>query len=258
MNIQIVYILCSVLVVSSISLIGVLTLACSINTVRKITLYLVSLAVGALLGDAVLHLMPASFEHFGHTPKASLLILSGILLFFVLEKFLRWRHCHEPTSEEHLHPVAFMNIVGDGAHNFIDGMLIASSFMVDVHLGVATTIAIVLHEIPQEIGDFGILLHAGMTPKKALMFNLLSSLAAVLGAVFAYFVGCNVEEFAAYIVPITAGSFIYMAGSDLIPELHHDTNPRKSVIQLLMIVFGIVLMLMLSLFESAHGTGCGA
>jgi zinc and cadmium transporter len=120
-------------------------------------------------------------------------------------------------------------------------------------LGFATTIAIILHEIPQEMGDFGVLLHAGMTPKKALIFNLLSSLTAVVGAIVAYFVGCNVEEFSAYIVPITAGSFIYMAGSDLIPELHHDTNPRKSAVQLLLIIFGIAMMLLMRLGE---GAGC--
>ncbi len=256
MNLQLTYILCSVAVVSLISMIGVLTLALRMDTVRKMTLYLVSLAVGALLGDAVLHLAPAAFDHFGHGSKASILILSGILLFFVLEKFLRWRHCHEPTSENHLHPVAFMNIIGDGVHNFIDGMLIAASFMVDVQLGFATTIAIILHEIPQEIGDFGILLHAGMSPKKAVMFNFLSSMAAVAGALTTYFIGYNVEEFSAYIVPVTAGCFIYMAGSDLIPELHHDTNPRKSLIQLLMIVIGIAMMYLLGVLEGEHGAGC--
>jgi zinc and cadmium transporter len=173
----------------------------------------------------------------------------GILAFFVIEKFIRWRHCHVPTCDDHPHPVAMMNLIGDGFHNFMDGLLIAASFCSSFSLGVATTLAIAFHEIPQEIGDFGVLIHAGFSKVKALAFNFLSALTAVLGVVVALVLNNQIEGFSQFLVPFTAGGFIYIAGADLIPELKKETNLPKSAFQLLGLVLGIGVMLALTLLE---------
>jgi len=154
-------------------------------------------------------------------------------------------------SEDRLHPVVTMNLVGDGIHNFIDGALIAASFAVNIPLGITTTLAVILHEIPQEIGDFGILVKGGLTPKKVLLLNFFSGLLAVLGALAVFVIGSSVENLFIYLIPITAGGFIYIAGSDLIPDLHHNhgDHPKTSAVQLFAIVLGIALMAVLLLIE---------
>ena len=166
------YTLASVFIVSLISLIGIFTITLGTNILKKILLFLVSFSAGALLGDTFIHLIPEMAES-GFTIKTSACILSGIILFFIIEKFLHWRHCHIPTSKQHPHPLAAVNLVGDGLHNFIDGTLIAGSYLVSVPLGISTTIAVILHEIPQEMGDFGVLLYAGVRRFRALFYNFL-------------------------------------------------------------------------------------
>ncbi|MCM8819547.1 MAG: ZIP family metal transporter, partial [Candidatus Omnitrophica bacterium] len=178
-----IYTIFSTILVSIISFVGIFALAIKREFLNKILLFLVSFAVGALFGDAFLHILPESFEKLGIGVFASSLVIVGILVFFILEQFLRWRHCHIPISTEHLHPVARLNLIGDSLHNFIDGMIIASSFSVDIKIGITTTLAIILHEIPQEIGDFGVLIYGGFLPKKALFFNFIAALFAILGAV---------------------------------------------------------------------------
>ena len=176
--------LLSVGLVSVISLIGLVTLSVGPSILRKTLLYLVSFAVGALFGDACIHLIPETFERVRPPLTGSLLLIGGILIFFVLEKFVRWRHCHVPEEDhQHVHPVVTMNIVGNGVHNMIDGMLIGASYTASVPIGVATTIAIILHEIPQEIGNFSILVHGGLPVKRALLLNFMTAMAAFLGAV---------------------------------------------------------------------------
>ena len=170
-------------------------------------------------------------------------------MFFALEKFISWRHCHIPTSKEHPHPVVWMNLVGDGLHNFTDGMIIAASFLVNIPLGITTSLAVILHEIPQEIGDFGVLIHGGFSKNKALVFNFLSGLMAIGGAVLTLFLGTRFVQPVRLLIPFTAGSFIYIAGSDLIPELHKETNLKKSAFQLLGLILGIGVMLSLLLIE---------
>lgn len=219
------------------------------DRLRNITLFLVSFAVGALLGDAFIHLLPESFEQLGTSSVTSLYVILGILLFFVLEKFLRWRHCHIPTSKQHVHPLATMNLVGDGIHNLIDGMLVGASYMVSFPIGLTTTLAVFLHEIPQELGDFGVLVHGGLTVKRALIFNLLSALIAVLGAVVSIVAGSQVQDFSLSLLPVTAGGFLYIAGSDLIPELHHEVKASTSLWQLILIVLGVAIMALLLLVE---------
>ena len=238
-----VYSLASVIIVSLISFVGIITLLVRQNQLNRILLFLVSFSAGALLGDAFIHLLPEAIISSGFTLPVSLSILTGILLFFVLEKFICWRHCHIPTSKTHPHPLAFMNLIGDGFHNFIDGMIIAGSYLADYRIGITTTIAVILHEIPQEISDFGVLLHAGLSKKKAILYNFISALIAVLGALFVLALGSS-EYFLNLLVSFTVGGFIYLASSDLIPELHKETDPKKSVFQLFGIIFGIAIMVL--------------
>ena len=243
------YTMASVVLISAISLIGILTLSLSMDILKKILFILVSFAVGGLFGDAFIHLLPESFERIGANLTTSLYIVLGILIFFMLEKFIRWRHCHILASEDHQHPVVTMNLIGDGVHNLIDGMLIGASYAVSIPIGIATTLAVVLHEIPQEIGDFGVLVYGGLSVKKALTFNFLTALTAIVGAVIALSAGSYIEGFSLFLLPIAAGGFIYIAGSDLIPELQHEVKLSLSVWQFISIMLGIGIMAMLALLE---------
>jgi len=236
------YALGSVLLVSLVSLAGAATLSLSRSFLKRILLFLVSFAVGSLLGGAFIHLLPEAFASDLNPLVVSGSVLAGIILFFILEKFFRWRHCHQETTADHVHPVVPMNIFGDAMHNFIDGILIGVTYAVSIPLGMATTVAVLLHEIPQEIGDFSILIHGGLTVKKALLFNFASALTAVIGVVLALMLGTSMEGVLLYFLPMTAGGFIYIAGSDLIPELHHNTDVKISILQLLALLGGIVIM----------------
>lgn len=244
-----IYTLVSVFIVSLISLVGVFTFAVSAEKLKKVLIYLVSFAAGTLLGDAFIHLIPEAFQGVENTLNLSLSILAGILVFFVMEKFLHWRHCHEVACEEHPHPFSYVLLVGDVLHNFIDGLIIAASYLVSIPVGVATTLAVIFHEIPQEIGDFGSLLYAGFKKTKALLFNFLTALTAVLGAIIVLALNINDGSITKFLVPFAAGGFIYIASSDLIPELHKNTEPKKSFWQLAAFVLGIGLMLLLVTLE---------
>jgi len=236
-------------IISAISLVGVFLLSLNKERMRSLLVFLVSLAIGALFGDALLHLIPESFSLLGDGIAAPLLVLVGIILFFVLEKLIRWRHCHAQTPE-HYHPVVTMNIVGDALHNFLDGIIIAAAYFASIPLGVATTLAVILHEIPQEIGDFGILVHGGLSTKKALLFNFLSACFAMVGALLFLLVGSHIRGMEIILLPIIAGGFIYIAGSDLVPELNDthtcDTLSSLSLRQLFFILLGISIMVLLT------------
>jgi zinc and cadmium transporter len=236
------YSLISVFLVSAISLFGVLALAINRIFLEKLLLFFVSFAAGGLLGDAFLHLLPEAMENSDSNWQVPLSILSGILAFFILEKFIHWRHCHECYPEEnpahhHPRPFAYISLIGDGLHNLIDGMVIAGSFLVSLPLGITTTLAVIFHEIPQEIGDFGVLVRAGFSRLKALLFNFLSGLTAIIGALIVL------------IVPFTIGGFIYIACADLIPELHKEVGLKKSFGQLIFFIFGVGAMALLLLME---------
>jgi len=237
--------LASVFLVSSISFVGVLAIAVKRELLQKILLLLVSLSAGALLGGVFFHLIPEAAEEIGFNLNLAIYILSGILVFFVLEKLICWRHCHIATSEDHPHPFAFMNLIGDALHNFIDGMIIAGTYLVSIPLGISTTIAVIFHEIPQEIGDFGVLVHGGFSRLKALLMNFVSALAAVLGALIILFLNIEVDVVAKILVPFTAGGFLYIATSDLIPELRKDIRPVNSILQLVFILIGLGIMYLL-------------
>ncbi len=242
------YTLISVIVVSLISLIGVLTLAFKQETLKKVLLFFVCFAIGALFGDAFIHLIPESFSKLGTESLAvPIYILTGIMIFFLLEKAIRWRTCHKEYCEGHSKPFVVIILAGDTFHNFIDGMVIAASYLVDIHLGIATTIAVVLHEIPHEVGDFSALIHGGLPIKKALIFNFLSALAAIFGAIVTLMIGNISEGFKLALLPITAGGFIYLAGSDLLPELYAENGVVKSIIQFFCICLGIGMMALMVL-----------
>ncbi len=243
------YTLGSTLLVSLIALIGIFTLAVHETKLQKILILLVSFASGALIGDTFIHLLPETVEEFGFSLSTSAYILTGILTFFVLEKFIHWHHCHTPGDQHHKSLVA-TNLVGDMLHNLTDGLFIASSYLVDTKLGIATTIAVVLHEIPQELGDFGVLIHGGLHKNKAILFNFIAALFAMGGAVIGLLIGGVNENFLQFILPFTAGAFIYIAHTDLFPEIHKESQHAKtSLLQLVMILAGIGTMLLLLLVE---------
>ena len=251
------YALSSVAIVSLISLIGVFALSLKENLLRKGVFLMVSLAVGALFGDALIHLIPESFEQIENPVTAPLLILSGILGFLILEKILRWHHGHGHDCEDELckddveekrsrvQPLGFLILTSDGLHNLIDGVIIGASYLISIEVGIATTIAIVLHEIPQEISDFGLLLHSGFSKARALLVNFLSALSAFIGVGIALLIGNNNETFIPVALALAAGSFIYIAGSDLVPELHKTNNIKQSLQQIVAILIGIGIMLLL-------------
>lgn len=243
--------------ISAISLIGVFALSLKDRVLRSSLFILVSLAAGALLGDAFIHLIPEAYAEATNPLNVSLAILGGVLGFFVIEKALHWHHhLGIEASEPKVHPLGKLILFSDGVHNFIDGLIIGSSYLISVEVGIATTIAVILHEIPQEIGDFGVLIHAGYSKAKALWFNFLSALAAIVGAFAAFALGSSVEGITLWLIPIAAGGFIYIALSDLIPELHKEGSLRHSALQFLWILVGIVSMVLLLGLESdehAHG-----
>jgi zinc and cadmium transporter len=240
------YSLASVILVSFISLIGVLIFSLKTDSLKNTILYLVSFSAGGLFGDVFIHLIPKVIEDYGLGINGSISILSGITVTFIMEKFLQWRHCHIPTSHEHPHSFAYMNLFGDSIHNFIDGLIIGGSYLVNVSLGVATTLAVIFHEIPQEIGDFGILLYGGFSKSKALFFNFLTAITAIAGVIIALTLGSLLQDMNQYILLFSAGNFIYIAGSDLIPELHKEEPILlKSSLQLIAFIFGIIIMLSL-------------
>lgn len=239
------YSIISVCIVSSISLIGVFALVLNQKFLNKILLFLVAFSAGGLLGDAFIHLLPESVAQSGFNLFVALSVLSGIVVFFVLEKFLRWRHCHDVSCSGHTHHLGTMNLISDGVHNFIDGLLIGASFLISIPLGITTTIAVVLHEIPQELGNFSVLLHSGYTIKRAIFYNFISALTAIVGVVVVLLIGERVMMVREFMVPFTVGTFMYIALSDLIPELHKEMGWKKSLLQLASFILGIGLMVLL-------------
>ncbi len=238
--------------VSAISLVGAFFLSVSVGRLERLLFFLVSFAAGALLGDAAFHLLPEIAADNQFSFSTSALIILGILIFFIVEKYFHWQHCHEPECLEHgssrRRALVAINLIGDAVHNFIDGLIIAGSFAVSPLLGFSTTLAVFLHEIPQEIGDFAILIHAGLSRRRALALNLLSAGAAFLGGGL-FFIFPNTATAITAVLPFTVGGFLYIALSDLIPELHRERRPLHSAFQLVGIIFGLVVMATLLFVE---------
>lgn len=243
------YAFLSVFIVSAISLVGVFLLGLREELIKKYIFIFVSLAVGALLGDAFIHLIPEALEGAPNPALASILIIAGIVGFFVIEKFLHWHHHGQDANELHIHPVGQLVLFSDGIHNLIDGIIIGVSFIASVPIGIATTVAVILHEIPQEVGDFTVLLHAGYPRKRALWLNFLSALTAVLGVALAIMLGEAGNGFVAWALPVAAGGFIYIAVADLIPELHKTKEAKHSALQIIAVVAGVLAMLALVFVE---------
>lgn len=244
----------SVIAVSLVSLAGLLTLSMSAERLRRVAAFFVSFAAGALLGDTFLHLLPEMFAPARDAELSSLLILAGILVFFVVEKLLRHehgllhRHHHGETIERPA--LAAVNVLGDAIHNYIDGLLIGASWLVSPAVGISTTIAVLLHEVPQELGDFGILIHSGLTVRKATLLNLASAAVAILGTATTILAGTMAHErVTRVLIPVTAGGFVYIAVATLLPELQHDRSTRAFVTQSALIALGVAVMALLKLAD---------
>lgn len=213
--------------------------------------YLVAFATGALLGAALLGLLPEAIEHVGARGVTGIgvSVLAGIALFFILEKLVLWRHCHEDHCETHVphpghrdHTSAVMMIIGEGVHNALDGVLIAAAFLTDVRLGIMAGVAVMTHEIPSEVGNFAVLLHGGFSRSRALLFNVGTSLTAILGALAGYFALSQALQALPYALGVSAASLLYVAVADLIPGLHRRVDPRASLWQVLLMSAGIAVI----------------
>lgn len=240
------YAILSVVLVGLVSFIGIFSLAIKESILKKYIGCFIGLAIGALLGGSFIHIIPEAFESGLAEKSVSLLIIAGVLLFFVIEKFIHWHHHGEDCEHSEVHPAGKMILLTDGFHNFIDGIIIGASFLVSIPLGIATTLAVVLHEIPQEIGDFAVLIHSGYSKKKALIYNFISASAAILGTIIVIVFGSTIENFALWLLPIAAGGFIYVAVADLIPILHKSSRAPNSILQLVSILIGILAMIFLA------------
>jgi zinc and cadmium transporter len=234
-------VLLSVGVVSAVPLGGLLLSRFSSELLSRLVPSLVSFAVGALLGGALLHLVPEAIARIGPGATLSGYVLAGFLGFFVLEKFL-WGHEHQGLGGGRVPPLAALNLLGDGLHNIIDGAVIAAAYSAGTAVGVATTVAVFLHEVPQELGDFGVLVYSGLPPRRAVWFNFLSGLAAMLGAVATLGVGGAASGLTDALLPVAAGTFLYIAASDLIPQLQRERRLGPSLWQLGLVLAGVFVM----------------
>src|SRR3989338_4658133 len=239
-------IILSTFLVSLVAFIGIFILSMGKELIKKAVFYFVALSVGGLMGDAFFHLLPEATEQFGNT-NAFLFVLVGFFLFLLVEKIIYWRHCHEGDCP--VHTFVYMNLIGDAVHNFIGGIVIAVSFAASFGVGVASTAAIFLHEIPQEIGDFGVLMHGGFTRKKALFFNFLTALTAILGGVFGFYLLFLIGSLSKYLLAFSAGGFLYIAATDLIPEIQKEHKIKKSLLNYLVIFLGLLAMYLLRFLE---------
>ncbi|MCX6743309.1 MAG: ZIP family metal transporter [Candidatus Parcubacteria bacterium] len=240
------YAIISGLIVSLIGLVVFLLLLWQENFSRKIIFYLVSFSAGAMIGGAFFHLLPEAIAEQQNSLKVFAYLLVGFCVFFILEKFLRWHHCHDKNCHDNSH-LGYMNLIGDGIHNFIDGLIIISAFMVNTALGIVTTISIISHEIPQEMGDFGVLLYSGMKKTKMLGYNFLVALLAVLGVVMGYLLINSVAGLNNLLLPAAAGGFIYIAATDLIPELQKEIKAKSSFYHFFVFILALLFMLLIKI-----------
>ncbi len=248
---ELAYSIAATFFISLLSLVGVVFLGWSTKRLNNLIFVLVAFAAGSLMGGAFLHLMPRAIKE-GLTPQqVSVWVLIGFSSFFLLERIIRWRHCHE-QPECDVHPVGWLNIIGDGVHNFFDGVVIAGGFLVSPELGITMTLLMAAHELPQEIGDFGVLVHAGFTIKQALFWNFVSAITAVLGAVVGFYVFAQVKETLPYLMAFAAGNFLYISSSDLVPDLHKEPKLSRSVISFSIFILAIFFMELVKHLHHVH------
>lgn len=248
------YSIIATFIVSLISFAGILTFLLKDKILDKIVFYLVAISAGSMMGGAFLHLIPEAVENVNGdygVDQIFIAVLVGFIMFFILERVLHWHHCHKHGGDcGSVHSFTYLNLIGDGLHNFIDGVVIVAAFSLSVELGLATTLGIIIHEIPQEVSDFGVLIYGGFGKFKALLFNFLSGVLAILGAVCGFMLVNFVQGIIPLLVGLTAGGFIYISASDLIPELHKEAKFYKSLIAFICFFIGIVLMFVLKI---GHG-----
>jgi zinc and cadmium transporter len=228
------------IIVSLISLIGIFSLLLKEDFLEEILFLLIGFSAGGLIGGAFLHLLPEALEESPANIVFIYLIL-GFIFFFILERYLHWRHCHKEGRCD-IHAFTYLNLIGDGIHNFSDGLVIGSSFMFNINFGIITTLVIIFHEIPQEIGDFGVLVYGGFSKARALFYNFISATTCILGTAVGYRISASIASFSAYLLPFVAGGFIYIAACDLIPELHKEPDLRRSTSSLVAFLCGIVFV----------------
>lgn len=238
---MLIYSLLAALLVGLVSFVGAVSLVVSGDKLNKFLIYLVSFSAGSLIGAAFFHLLPEALELRDNPLQTYVFVLAGFSLFFILERVLRWHHCHDKACETHEH-LGWMNLIGDGFHNLIDGMVIFAAFAGGPALGVPVTLSIILHEVPQELGDFGVLIYSGFTRKRALIYNFLSACVALAGVLMAYGLYSYTGSVSAVLLPFAAGGFIYIAASDLIPEIHKDENLWRAIWSYLLFIFALVFM----------------
>jgi len=226
----------SSIVVSLVSLIGIFALLFNEKILDKILILLIGFSAGGLIGGAFLHLIPESLEGMG-LQAAFLYVITGFILFFILERYFHWRHCHEGKCD--IHAFTYLNLIGDGIHNFVDGLVIGASFTVSINFGIITSLVIIFHEIPQEIGDFAVFIYGGFSKTKALFFNFLTALTCIVGAGAGYILSEGIKNFSGILLPITAGGFIYIAACDLVPELHKQPGLKRATLSVLTFILGI-------------------
>jgi zinc and cadmium transporter len=255
---SIIYAFISVIIISLISVIVVIPLLIKKKISDGILLFLLSISVGVLLSTVFMDFLPESVSH-GYTLGLALYVLLGFLVMFVLEKFVHFHHgkkCGEKDcGHGHAYNLAPINLIGDGIHNFIDGLVIAGSYAINITLGITATISIIFHEIPQEIADFGVLLYSGMSKKKALLFNFLSAATAILGTIVGLFLVGKLSGFVNFIIPFAAGNFIYIAASNLVPQLHRQCKIKDTLLHVFAILLGIGIIILVTLYGPAHGHG---
>lgn len=233
---QLIWILASTIFISSIALIGSLALSIFPRFLQKATLFLVALAAGTMLGTGLFELLPEAAHALGLESAIFIMAVTFATLLGA-EKVLHWHHCHDEDCERR--PLGYLNLGGDAVHNFLDGIVIAAAFQVSVPIGIATTVAVAIHELPQEIGDFGVLVHSGFTRAQAILANVTVAMIAVIGGLVGFLITEHAASAAPYLLPVAAGTFLYLAAVDLIPEFRDETHRLKSVALFLCFVIGL-------------------
>jgi len=234
---------------NALAMVGALTLVLEERTLKAITLPLVAFSAGTLMGGALFHMLPAAIDALGNEPKVYLWLAGGFLLFFVLEQFLHWHHCHR-TTHQHIRPITYLLLAADALHNLIGGLAIGGAFVADTRLGLAALAAAAAHEIPQELGDFGVLVHGGWSRAKALWANVLTGSTFLVGGIIAWAAARHVDT--AVLLPFAAGNFIYIAAADLVPEINKHPSARMSAIHFSAFAGGLLALLFLQMVLADH------
>lgn len=238
------WIVSSSIAMSAIALVGAITLALKESTLEKILMPLVAFAAGSLIGGAFFHMIPAGLDKMGNHTIFFVWILAGFTVFLALEQLLHWHHCQRATAQCK-QPLTYLILIGDGLHNFLGGLAIAGTFLIDIRLGIMAWLAAAAHEIPQELGDFGVLVHGGWSKGKALFYNVLSALTFLLGGLVAYFASFTINV--SFLIAFAAGNFIYIGASDLVPEVSKHGDLKANFINLIVFILGLLAMLLIRL-----------